>query len=128
MKKLSLLFLTLISFYYKGNTQVVINEFSASNVTTVMDAYNQRNDWVELYNSGGAPVNLTGYYISDNPANLQKWQIPAVTDIVAGGRKMIYFSGRGVVHAATGQIHPDFKLRQTIGDWGHSLRSRWGCC
>jgi gliding motility-associated-like protein len=117
MKKLSLLFLTLISFYYKGNAQVVINEFSASNVTTVMDAYNQRNDWVELYNSGGAPVNLTGYYISDNPANLQKWQIPAVTDIVAGGRKMIYFSGRGVVHAATGQIHPDFKLRQTIGDW-----------
>jgi gliding motility-associated-like protein len=97
--------------------QVLINEFSCSNTATVMDGYNQRNDWAELYNAGGAAVNLTGYYLSDDPNDLMKWAIPTVTPINPGGRKMIYFSGRGTIHAGTGQIHPDFKLRQTLGEW-----------
>ncbi len=117
MKKISILFILLISFLIKSNAQVLINEYSCSNINTVLDAYNLRSDWMELYNAGATAVNLTGYYISDDPADLMKWQIPAVTPMNAGARKMVYFSGRGNVHAGTGQIHPDFKLRQTIGDW-----------
>ncbi len=110
-----ILILLLISFG-KLNAQVVINEFSCSNVTTTLDAFNQREDWIELYNSGGAPVNLTGYYLSDDRNNTQKWQIPAVTDITANGRKMIFCSDRNLVHAASGQIHSGFKLRQSYNE------------
>jgi gliding motility-associated-like protein len=117
MKKISILILFLVAQFVKSNAQVLINEYSCSNITTVLDAYNQRSDWMELYNAGAVGVNLTGYYLSDDPSNLMKWQIPAVTVMNPAARKMVYFSGRGVVHAGTGQIHPDFKLRQTIGDW-----------
>ncbi len=105
-------------FYYSHSfSQLNINEYSCSNITTVLDAFNQRNDWMELYNSGANAENITGFYLSDDPNNLMKWQIPTATPIAAGGRKMIFFSGRNLVHAATGQIHTDFKLRQTIGEW-----------
>lgn len=37
------------------------------------------NDWIELFNAGNSPVELAGWYLSDDPANLRKWAIPAVT-------------------------------------------------
>ncbi len=116
MKNIFILaFLTLT--FFNSKSQVLINEYSCSNTATVLDAYNERHDWMELYNAGATPVNLTGYYISDDPNNLMKWQIPVASPINAGARKMVFFSGRGLVNAGSGQIHPDFKLKQTLGDW-----------
>ncbi len=37
------------------------------------------NDWIELYNGGETSVSLADWYLSDNPAKLRKWAIPAVT-------------------------------------------------
>ncbi len=37
------------------------------------------NDWIELHNCGETNVNLAGWYLSDDPADLGKWAIPAVT-------------------------------------------------
>jgi hypothetical protein len=42
------------------NSQVILNEYSCSNVTGPTDAFGLREDWVELYNMGAAPVDLTG--------------------------------------------------------------------
>ncbi|MBI1267279.1 MAG: hypothetical protein GC193_07610 [Cryomorphaceae bacterium] len=55
---------------------IFINEIVASNNTGIQDDFFQSNDWVEFYNNGGI-VNLAGYYLTDNPQNLTKWQIPA---------------------------------------------------
>ncbi|HMN33618.1 MAG TPA: CotH kinase family protein [Chitinophagaceae bacterium] len=115
MKKLLLLF-SFLFFNFLSNAQLIINEYSCSNISGIQDAYNQRHDWLELLNTGATPLNITGYYISDDPANLTKWQIPNATPINAGERRMVFYSGRGLVHP-TGQIHPDFKLKQTLGDW-----------
>lgn len=111
----------LISFFFVlaaafSNAQLLINEYSCSNISTVLDSYNQYEDWVELYNAGATSVNITGYYLSDDPTNLMKWQIPATTAINGSSRRMVFCSGRGVV-AASNQIHPDFKLTQTKGEW-----------
>jgi hypothetical protein len=57
--------------HVKGQT--LINEYSCSNISTILDAFNEYEDWVELYNSGATAQNLTGYYLSDDPANLMKW-------------------------------------------------------
>ena len=40
--------------------------------------------WVELYNASGAPVELSGYYISTNPSNLQQAAIPPGTSLAPG--------------------------------------------
>lgn len=94
--------------------QIVINEYSCSNRTGITDAYGQREDWVELFNTTGAAVDLTGYYLSDNDNNLTKWQIPSGT-IAANGYKMVFCSGRGVVNGT--QYHPSFGLSQTENEW-----------
>jgi gliding motility-associated-like protein len=115
LKKLyALFFATICSF--SANSQFLINEYSCSNVNTTLDAYNEYQDWIELYNPTGTNVNLTGYWLSDDPGNTLKWQVPAVgPNLNAGGYQMIYCSGRGTVNGA--QIHPDFRLTQAKGEW-----------
>ena len=54
--------------------QVVINEYSAANFSTTMDNYGDTPDWIELYNAGGAAVNLSNYFLSDKITNPLKWQ------------------------------------------------------
>jgi hypothetical protein len=35
------------------------------------------NDWIELYNPTAANIQLNAWYLSDDPAELKKWPIPA---------------------------------------------------
>lgn len=118
MKLLSLFktacFLFPILLFNIANSQVVINEYSCSNISGPVDAFGEYEDWVELYNAGAASVDLTGYYLSDNDANPQKWQIPSGS-IAAGGYKMVYCSGRNLVSGT--QYHPSFNLAQTKNEW-----------
>ena len=98
-----------------ASSQIVINEFSCSNLTTVQDAFGENEDWIELYNAGGAAVNLTGLFLSDNPNKLQKYQIPALAPIAPGGRQMIFCSNQNTIQA--NEIHTSFKLRQANNEW-----------
>jgi gliding motility-associated-like protein len=114
MKRISILvFAIFISI--SGLAQVVINEYSCSNVSTVVDAYGQREDWVELFNTTGAAVSLSGMYLSDDKYAPQKWQIPAGVTIPSNGRMMVFCSDRGVYFG--GQLHPSFQLTQTKGEY-----------
>jgi hypothetical protein len=91
--------------------QVVINEYSASNLFTILDNYGSNEDWAELYNPGGTSVNLGGYYLSDNPADSTKWQFPDGISVPPNGFIKIWLSGRNEV--AGGHIHTNFKLTQS---------------
>ena len=112
MKHILLSFIILITFYSKA--QVVVNEYSCSNMTGIVDAYGEREDWIELYNTTGASVDLTGWFLSDKPSNLTKWQIPSGS-IAANGFQMVFCSKRNTVNGT--QYHPNFNLSQTEGDW-----------
>ena len=55
---------------------VVINELAAH--TDYAVAPHESNDWVELYNTTGATVNLTGdWYLSDDLDDLKKYALPS---------------------------------------------------
>ena len=41
--------------------QIVINEYSAANLNTVIDNFNKTEDWVEFYNLGSDTVGLSNY-------------------------------------------------------------------
>ncbi|MDH4471597.1 MAG: CotH kinase family protein [Fluviicola sp.] len=105
-------FLSLLPF--SGWSQVVINEYSCSNMNGITDAFGEREDWIELYNTSATAVDLTGYYLSDNDNNLTKWLIPSGS-IPANGYKMVFCSGRDLVSGT--QYHPNFRLTQTENDW-----------
>ena len=62
-----------MAFLLSINAQVIINEYSCSNRNGPTDAYGDNVDWVELHNIGGTAFDLSGFYLSDNDANLSKF-------------------------------------------------------
>jgi hypothetical protein len=71
----------------------MISEFMASNDTILADEDGDYADWIELYNGDIAEVNLTGWYLTDDPANLIKWQLPDVT-LAADSYLIVFASGK----------------------------------
>src|SRR5262249_54208274 len=56
---------------------VVLNEITAH--TDFLNEFDS-NDWIELFNVSSAAIDLgDGWFLSDDPANLKKWQIPSGT-------------------------------------------------
>jgi len=103
--------LLLLFFAPKLSAQVVINEYSVSNIDSYPDNYGEFPDWLELYNPGTVAVNLKDYYLSDNPDNPTKWQFTIGVSIPAHGFKKIWLSGRN--ESTFSGIHTNFKLTQT---------------
>jgi len=65
---------------------VVINEFLALNTADfpsleneLLDEDGSSSDWIELCNASGQSVDLEGWYLTDDPEDLTRWQIPALT-------------------------------------------------
>ncbi len=73
---------------------VVISEVMTANNCTVLDAEGHKTDWVELWNTGDSPVDLTGAYLSDDPLDAFKWQFPSLI-LQAGERTMVRCAGSG---------------------------------
>lgn len=91
--------------------QVVVNEFSASNLSQFTDNYNKHEDWIELYNTSASAVNLSGWYLSDNVNNPTKWAFPANASIPANGFLRVWCTARD--EFSGGMFHTSFKLNQT---------------
>ena len=113
MRKIILL--GLITLGYNANSQVVINEYSCSNMTGILDATGDNSDWAELYNPGGAAFDLSGYFLSDKSGTLDKWTIPAGASVPAGGYTTIFFNGASSLSGS--DINAGFKLTQTRNEW-----------
>lgn len=88
-------------------TGVVINELMASNTSTVADEVGEYEDWVELHNNNTTSVDLSGFYLTDNPANLAKWEIPSGTVIPANGY-LVFWADEDSAQGP--QNHMNFKL------------------
>jgi hypothetical protein len=107
MKKIYLLTISFLASM-SISAQVVINEYSCAN-RAITDAYNNYEDWIELYNTSSSAVNLAGYYLSDQLDNPTKWQFPAV-NIPANGRLVVVCSRRDGLFG--GVPHTNFTLTQ----------------
>ena len=60
-----------------AQAQVVISEFSAANLNGLKDEGGGNEDWIELLNTGGAAVDLLGYYLTDDVNQPRKWAFPS---------------------------------------------------
>ncbi len=109
-------FITFLSIlcFVPADAQVVINEFSASNLEEFTDEFGRTEDWVELFNTSNASVDISGWYLSDKELNPTKFQFPQGTIIAPNGYLLIYCSGRNLV-TNQGEYHANFKLAQTTG-------------
>lgn len=93
--------------------QVLINEYSASNLNAFLDQFGNSEDWIELYNAGDSAADVSGYHVSDKVNNPTKWEVPAGTIIPAKGYLLVYCSGRD--GKLRGEYHTNFRLTQTEG-------------
>jgi hypothetical protein len=85
---------------------VVINEILASNNSGATDENGDHEDWVELFNTNDFEVDLSGYYMTDDGSEPDKWQIPQGTIIPAQGYLIIWADE----DLDDGPLHADFKL------------------
>lgn len=54
-----------------------INEFQTKNVSTFADNYLEYDDWIEIANVSAQDINLDGYFITDNPDRITRFQFSA---------------------------------------------------
>ena len=101
----------LIGIHVNLLSQVVINEYSVSNLDDFADNYSSYEDWVELYNTNSASFDLSGYYLSDDPEDSLKWQFPNGTTINGNSFLKIWVSGRDEVSG--GHYHTNYRMSQT---------------
>ncbi len=86
----------------------MISEFMALNNSTLKDADGDYSDWIEIHNTGAAPVNLNGWSLTDDAAMLGKWHFPDVT-IDSGGYLVVFASGKNRSIAGS-ELHTNFQL------------------
>lgn len=111
LKKWPLLPLFLLFFNCFVSAQVVLNEFSAANLSAFPDNYMKHEDWLELYNTTADAVDIGGWYLSDDKEEPQKWSLPAGTTIPGNGYLLVWLSGRNEVSGTN--YHANFKITQT---------------
>ena len=81
--------------YYSS---VCINEFQTTSLAGGTD------DWIELYNRGSLPYNLSGAYLSDNRTDNTKYQFPNGTTLAAGQFLLLNETQFGFNLATTGEV------------------------
>ena len=93
---------------YLSAQQPVLNEFLASNDTGLQDEDGDRSDWIEIYNPSTSPLNLGGWRLTDEAADLSKWVLPPQT-LAAGEYAVVFASNKD--RATAGQpLHTNFRL------------------
>lgn len=88
---------------------IYINEFMASNGATIADEFGEFNDWIEFYNPNNFAIDMAGYYVSDDPSDLTKYQIPEDSELSvlpANGWLLIWADNQ----TEQGDLHTNFAL------------------
>jgi len=86
----------------------VIAEFMASNGGSITDGNGAHSDWIEILNKGDAPIDLAGWHLTDDAANLAKWTFP--TKSLGAGQFLIVFASGNNAPDPAGNLHTNFSL------------------
>ncbi|MEM1448493.1 MAG: lamin tail domain-containing protein [Planctomycetota bacterium] len=86
----------------------LLTEFLANNDTGLMDEDGDRSDWIELHNPSGAPVDLTGWTLTDDAGNPAKWTFPATT--LTPGSYLVVFASDKDRAVSGSELHTNFRL------------------
>jgi len=84
---------------------LVLNEFMASNASTIADEAAEFEDWIEILNTGPGPVDLTGMFLTDDLLATTRWPIPSL--ILAPGERALVWAD---AEPADGPLHATFRL------------------
>jgi hypothetical protein len=92
--------------------RLIVNEFMANNRFVLEDEDGDYPDWIEMYNPTGSPVNLEGYWLSDDPSGAFKWTFPEKL-IEPGEYLIIFASGKDRTDPDGKYLHTNFRINRT---------------
>lgn len=96
-----------------GSTSIYINEVLLLNGFTNVDEDGNSSAWVELHNASAAPVDLTGFSLTNDATAPYKWRLPTRT-LPPRGYLIVWCSGkdRGRDSGAgpSADLHTSFEL------------------
>ena len=99
-----------IGITYASKAQTLrISEVCPHNFNLAMDEDGNFSDYIELYNEGDSPVDLSDFYLSDDKDNPARFQLPNM-ELEAGAYILIWADGTGEVLEESGEIHANFRL------------------
>ena len=87
---------------------IIISEFMAVNNSILDDEDGSSPDWIELFNNSTEPVNIGGWYLTDDAQELTKWQFPDVT--IGPDEFMVVFASDKDRRDPDSELHTNFKL------------------
>lgn len=87
---------------------VRINEILAMNNSILADEDGDYSDWIELYNAGPDPVDLTGWFLTDDADDPRKWSLPGV-EMASHEYLLIFASGKDRKTSGS-ELHTNFRL------------------
>ncbi len=94
---------------WQEHVSIVITEFMASNsLGGIVDEDGTSSDWMELRNYCESPVNLEGWYLTDNDNELDKWQFPSIC--LDPGEYLIVFASGKDRRDPNHPLHTNFTL------------------
>ena len=101
-----------------GGGPLVISELMAINDSFLPSnptpGFSAHYDWIEIYNPTTEPINLKGWYLTDNESNLTKWRFPAGAqdpDIwLQPGRYFVVFASGSSQPVVGTEYHTNFAL------------------
>ena len=99
---------SLLAFTSLQAAEPVLSEIMPSNARVLADEDGQFPDWIEIRNPGGTPLDLNGYYLTDNAQLLAKWAFPPVT--VPGNGFLVVFASGKDRKADPARLHTSFDL------------------
>ncbi len=97
-----------------NKTGVYITEVMASNDDVETTEGADYTDWIEIYNSSAAAVDISGYGLSDNLGRARKWQFPEGTIIQPGEYRIIWCDGDAEANTAA-EPHASYGLAKAGG-------------
>lgn len=96
------------NFSIQAQDVIYLNEIQAANYSTIVDNdFKLFSDWVELYNPHDYEVEISGYYLTDDLQDPQKWQFPPNTFIPPLGYILVWCDDKNI---SLSEIHTNFKL------------------
>ena len=113
-----------------GTTPLVISEFMAANYQTLttqtrptpdapLDEDLLTPDWIEIENRSSTEFDVSGFYLSDDPTEPEKWEFPAGSVVPADGHLVVFATRLDLKDPsldAHGRMHTNFKLGHDSGE------------
>ena len=92
-----------------ADSPIKMVEIVASNSQYAPDENGTFHDYVQLRNTSGEAVDLSGWYLSDNPALPRLWKFPNGVAIPGGGTLVVHCSGMNRLDNPQ-HLHTSFRL------------------